>query len=232
MDEFNNLAIVSIIRNVRFTQVNQVVGTTYRAMGDLDNDGDLDILNSAVSVLLLNDGHGNFTYIPGSTVGFQSGRDYSAALGDVDNDGYLDVFVCNTYEANNRLYKNNGNLTFTDITDQAGLRSISTYTVNAVFGDLNNDGHLDLFVSGYGNEHHIYLNNGNGTFHRVQSFKEGTQNVELGDIDGDGDLDVLVVASNNAVIYKNDGTGYFTRHAVVQTLIGMPAWVIWTMMVI
>lgn len=211
MDEFNNLAIASIVRNVRFTQINQILRTTYRAMGDLDNDGDLDVLNVNGSILLINDGNGNFTYLTNDKTGLNYGRDYSGAFGDIDNDGDLDIFLCSTW-GENRLFRNNGNLTFTDITQQAGLKGINTYTVNAVFGDLNNDGHLDLFVGAYGGSHYIYLNNGNGTFTRVlPSFSEGVQNVELGDIDGDGDLDV-VVCSGSAVIYKNDGTGRFTRH--------------------
>jgi hypothetical protein len=97
-DEFNNLAIVSIVRNVRFTQFNQVVRTTYRAMGDLDNDGDLDVLNSNGSILLVNDGSGNFTYLLGSQTGIRSAQDYSTAFGDIDNDGYLDIFL-NTFAA-------------------------------------------------------------------------------------------------------------------------------------
>lgn len=211
-DEFNNVAITSIVSNVRFTQFNQIISTSYRALGDLDNDGDLDVLNATGSILLVNDGTGNFTYLTGAQTGIRSARDYSAAFGDIDNDGYLDIFICNTFEGDNRLYRNNGNLTFTDITQQAGLKGINTYTVNAVFGDLNNDGHLDLFVGAYGGLQYIYLNNGNGTFTRVlPSFSEGYENVELGDIDGDGDLDV-VVCTGNVVIYKNDGTGRFTRH--------------------
>jgi subtilase family serine protease/prenyltransferase beta subunit len=219
-DEFNNLAIVSLTRNVRFTEVSRGYGLSVRALGDLDNDGDLDIFAASSSWILVNDGMGNFTALTPDKTGLKSATDYSGAFGDIDNDGYLDLFICNTWAGDNRLYRNNGNLTFTDITQQAGLKSINTYTVNAVFGDLNNDGYLDLFVGAFGGEQYIYLNNGDRTFRKIPGFSEGYENVELGDIDGDGDLDVVVCAGN-AVIYKNDGTGHFTRH---QALLGSSSW--------
>ena len=211
MDEFNNLAITSVIKNVHFTLIDQALKLGYRALGDLDNDGDLDVLNSNAYYLGVNDGHGNFTYLTKDQTGFRSATDYSVAFGDVDNDGFLDVFICNTWAGDNRLYKNNGNLTFTDITQQANLKSINTYTVNAVFGDLNNDGKLDLFVGAYGGGEYIYLNNGNGTFTRVlPTIPDGYENAELGDLNGDGYLDAVVCATD-AIIYINDGTGHFTK---------------------
>ena len=210
-DEFNNLAIVSLTRNVCFTEVSRGYGLSVRALGDLDNDGDLDIFGAASSWILVNDGKGNFTALTPDKTGLKSATDYSGAFGDIDNDGYLDLFICNTWAGDNRLYRNNGNLTFTDITQQAGLKTINTYTVNATFGDLNNDGHLDLFVGAFGDAQYIYLNNGDGTFRKVTGFSEGFENVELGDIDDDGDLDV-VVCTGNAVIYKNDGKGNLSRH--------------------
>jgi subtilase family serine protease len=214
-DEFNNLAIVSLTRNVRFTEVSRGYGLSVRALGDLDNDGDLDIFAASSSWILVNDGMGNFTALTPDKTGLKSATDYSGAFGDIDNDGYLDLFICNTWAGDNRLYRNNGNLSFTDITQQAGLKSINTYTVNAVFGDLNNDGYLELFVGAFGGEQYIYLNNGDRTFRKIPGFSEGYENVELGDLDGDGDLDVVVCADGNAVIYKNDGSGNFTRHQAV-----------------
>ena len=92
-----------------------------------------------------------------------------AAFIDYDNDGWLDIFVlCGTKlegdpkEATNRLYHNNRDGTFTDVTDRAGLRRTGWASAVCV-GDYNNDGHDDLFVTYWG-QNVLYRNNGNGTF--------------------------------------------------------------------
>ena len=88
---------------------------------------------------------------------------------DYDNDGWLDIFVlCGTTldgdpkEATNRLYRNNRDGTFTDVTDKAGLRRAGWASAVCV-GDYNNDGRDDLFVTYWG-QNVLYRNNGNGTF--------------------------------------------------------------------
>jgi hypothetical protein len=88
---------------------------------------------------------------------------------DYDEDGWLDIFVlCGTRlegdprEATNRLYHNNRDGTFTDVTDKAGLRRTGWASAVCV-GDYNNDGHDDLFVTYWG-QNVLYRNNGNGTF--------------------------------------------------------------------
>jgi hypothetical protein len=91
---------------------------------------------------------------------------------DYDNDGWMDIFVlCGTRldgapaEATNRLYKNNRDGTFTDVTDKAGLRSVGWASAVCV-GDYNNDGFEDLFVTYFG-QNKLYRNNGDGTFRDV-----------------------------------------------------------------
>ena len=88
---------------------------------------------------------------------------------DYDEDGWLDIFVlCGTrlegdpVEATNRLYRNNRDGTFTDVTDKAGLRRTG-WASSVCVGDYNNDGHDDLFVTYWG-QNVLYRNNGNGTF--------------------------------------------------------------------
>ena len=91
------------------------------------------------------------------------------AFFDYDNDGWMDLFVLggttlegNPAGASNRLYKNNRNGTFTDVTQKAGLWDCG-WAVGVCIGDYNNDGYEDLFITYYG-QNKLYRNNGNGTF--------------------------------------------------------------------
>jgi len=91
------------------------------------------------------------------------------AFFDYDEDGWLDIFVLSgtrlegdPQEATNRLYHNNRDGTFTDVTDKAGLRRTGWASAVCV-GDYNNDGHDDLFVTYWG-QNVLYRNNGDGTF--------------------------------------------------------------------
>ncbi len=123
---------------------------------------------------------------------------------DYDNDGWLDIFVlCGTRfnevpaGATNRLYKNNRNGTFTDVTEKAGL--IKTGWAGSVtVGDYNNDGFEDLFVTYYG-ENVLYKNNGDGTFTDVtekagliQKGNHWGSGCTFVDYDRDGHLDLFV----------------------------------------
>jgi enediyne biosynthesis protein E4 len=133
------------------------------------------------------------------------------ALFDYDGDGYLDIFFTNgahlpelvkdDNKYSNRLYHNNHDGTFTDVSDRAGLRG-DGYSVGAAAADYDNDGHVDLYVTGY-NRNILYHNNGDGTFTDVTG-KAGVTGVSSSgkklwgiaaawiDFDNDGKLDLFV----------------------------------------
>lgn len=137
---------------------------------------------------------------------------------DIDNDGDLDFFIGN-WNAANKLYLNDGNMGFTDISISSGISQLPDDTHGTIFGDLDNDGDLDAYVA----NHHLYPpalyeNNGNLTFTDVFSTSglsnTQKQNFTAGffDYDQDGDLDIYTIHDrafeNN--LYINNGNLSFS----------------------
>jgi hypothetical protein len=210
-----------------------VPNTAYRfqpQFTDLDRDGHTDIViaaDSRTSQLFWNNGDGTFT---DGTVAAGVGTDKSGmgtALGDYDRDGDLDWFITAIYDTTflganpgNRLYRNNGNRTFTDVTTAAGVRNTGpglSWGWGTTFFDYDNDTHLDLiatdgFVAGYtADRTTLWQNNADGTFTDV-SVASGITDTGQGrgllhvDYDTDGDLDVLIANYGAApILYRNDG---------------------------
>src|SRR5260370_8543162 len=123
---------------------------------------------------------------------------------DYDNDGGMDIFVLSGTRlegapegTTNRLYQNNRDGTFTDVTEKAGLHSVG-WACGVCVGDYNNDGNEDLFITYYG-QNKLYRNNGNGTFTDVTKearlLHEGTRfaaRCTFIDYNRDGLLDLFV----------------------------------------
>jgi enediyne biosynthesis protein E4 len=202
------------------------------AAGDFDNDGnnDLFVTNFGANVLLKGDGHGHFADVTARAGVAGSGWSTSAAFLDYDNDGFLDLFVvrylnwrpsaevecfsltgvpdyCSpkTYDlpSSSVLYRNNGNGTFTDVTDRSGLRTAVGNGLGVVAGDVNDDGWTDVFVASDGTPNQLWMNRDGRRFENValamgcavdlDGKPKAGMGVHMADPDGDGDLDLLVV---------------------------------------
>ncbi len=156
------------------------------------------------------------------------------ALFDYDNDGYLDIYFTNslTVEAasdpkssRSALYHNNGDGTFTDVTERAGL-AYPGWAMGVAAGDFDGDGWVDLYVTCLGSNH-LYRNNGDGTFTDVTQ-KAGCDDprwsagAAFGDYDNDGDLDLFV--ANYVDFHLSDlpqfGKGKFCQYRGVPVQCG------------
>jgi tetratricopeptide (TPR) repeat protein len=190
---------------------------------DYDHDGDLDIFVSrkGANLLYRNNMDGSFLE-QGAKSGLAGGDEQTrdAAFGDFDEDGDIDLLVINE-DGSNRLYSNQRQGIFRDITQDAGLPEIKGASAVSV-GDYNNDGFLDLFLaSSEAGASAMYLNRGDGTFSEdlisdelTASLKNvSVSDAELFDFDNDGYLDLLVVGESTrsdekgVILYHNDGNG-------------------------
>ena len=188
-------------------------------VGDYDNDGFADLFitrmgfYSGEGQLFHNNGDGTFSDVT-SRAGLKVwGPGFTAAWVDYDGDGFLDLFIANNLgglferKTPNRLFHNNGNGTFTEVTEQAGLHTIWP-TIGGAWGDYNNDGLQDLFLSNGMGRSQLYRNNGNGTFTDV-SEEAGVTEIGFGtpafwwDYDNDGWMDIgqMTWSDHEDVIY-------------------------------
>jgi enediyne biosynthesis protein E4 len=206
------------------------------AFGDFDNDGwpDIFVANDLVrNFLYRNNRDGTFADITYSAgVGYDPNGNPRAGMGtefaDFDGDGLLDIFVTNFSEELNALFRNRGDLTFEEVTEQAGLGSafLSLGFGTKLF-DFDNDGDVDIFVTNghvidnvqlynprlsYQQTDLLYANEG-GSFRDVSAesgppfrIKHVGRGAAIGDFENDGDLDVIVSNSGQPpMLMRNDG---------------------------
>ncbi|MCK7595043.1 FG-GAP repeat domain-containing protein [Pseudomarimonas salicorniae] len=178
------------------------------AFGDLDGDGDLDLVAARQqrNRVFLNDGSGQFD--TGTPLGVETDQTLSIALGDVDGDGDLDIVAGNPSRLN-RLYRNDGSAGFPAVGEALGAEVDATSGVALV--DIDGDGDLDLLVANRGADDRLYLNDGDGLFPTVRSIGESevfSEALLVGDLDRDGDADVFFGnRSAPSRVYFNDGFG-------------------------
>ncbi len=195
-------------------------------LGDVDDDGDLDLLVAnagQINKLYLNDGDANFAVV-GVAIGDEMDTSTSLILLDVDGDADLDLIVGNTDENTaagkvNRVYLNNGKGEFSRSLESLGNDDAdATYAL--AFGDVDNDGDVDLVAVNKNQVNKLYLNKGQGKFDAsgtpVGEALDDSSSAMLVDMDSDGDLD-LVVGNENQTnkLYLNEGSGLFSSVGIV-----------------
>ena len=207
----------------KFERIDSALNQVYSegrgvAWCDYDNDGlpDVYITNGSQdslpvwlrrNALFKNLGNGEFKNVAEIAGVADPGHGRGVVWGDVNNDGWMDILVGNSLgsdiPAHNRLFKNNGDGTFTDITVEAGIyENIRTRGVS--MADFDNDGYLDMYVVSFGTSNpynRLFRNNGDATFTNVASgtLAEGVHNDATAtwtDVDNDGWLELYTVGGS------------------------------------
>lgn len=213
---------------------------------DNDDDLDLYISNYGANQLYRNDGENGFVEISKLAKVDDLGFGAGVSWGDFNRDGLIDLYVCNYVEfindgqnqdtmqqqyvteipftinpssydaASNKLYKNNGDGTFIDVAESAGVANKDGRSLVAAWFDFDNDGFQDLYIANDISSNGVFHNQGDGTFKDIGASSlaadyRGAMGLAVGDYDNDEDLDLFVthwLAQENALFRNNVSMGW------------------------
>jgi hypothetical protein len=228
---------------------------------DNDGNSDLLVTNLGGNTLYHNNGDGTFTDVTAKAGVAGDGWCTGACFVDYDRDGHLDLFVANYIDfdiktaplpeaagcaykgiqvacgppglqgGKNILYRNNGDGTFTDVSEKAGMwNTIGTYALSVAVADLDNDGWPDIYVANDSTAATFYQNQKDGTFKDVaieagiayspDGKPQAGMGVSIGDFNRDGLLDIVKTnfAGDTDSLYLNLGDGTFDDHTYLSGL--------------
>ncbi|WP_293751776.1 CRTAC1 family protein [uncultured Paraglaciecola sp.] len=202
------------------------------AVADYNNDGYLDMYfvagSGGTNQLYQNQGDDTFIEVASEAgIAISGVKGSGPTFADIDGDGWLDLFVGAVDDDQYYLFQNNRNGTFTDITTSSGLLMTAANSVSSTFGDIDNDGDIDMFISHWGNpiasDKSLGIVWRNDTHNYVIKFVDISSELgmdtlyqgqivdtsfvpSLSDIDSDGDIDLLLVSdSGKSKVLRNDG---------------------------
>ncbi len=210
-------------------------------MADINRSGRLDVLatiNTPVrwpwatidkpfhNLLYINNGDWDFTETA-VEAGVTEPPGIGAAFGDLNRNGHLDLFVSYLPEMGGQgrssLFFGDGKGGFREVTDESGLSEVGE-SAFAIMADVNNNGHLDIYVVGYASDNGLYINRGDGTFeNKTVEFgieglgSEGERGyggnlaAAMADLDGSGYVDLVVFSRSIMRIYRNENGERFTE---------------------
>jgi hypothetical protein len=228
---------------------------------DNDGHVDLFVTNFGADRLYRNRGDGTFEQVAEKAGVADPGWGAGAAFFDADGDGDLDLYVANYIEATmddvlaarrsilwrervkvlagpfglkggrDHFYRNNGDGTFRDATDQVGMTDTAeSYGLGVLASDLDGDGDIDVFVANDSNPNFLYRNNGDGTFTEVGTWSgvglngngaaQAGMGVDSADLDGDGLSEIFLTtfAQDSATLFHNQGGLFFSDVSAAQRL--------------
>ena len=208
----------------RFKDVSNIAGINHTGrefsalFADYDNDGflDLHILQKSGNILYRNTGKGTFEDMTNKAqIGNKSGGNMSLFF-DIDHDGDLDLFIGRSDI--NLLYRNNADGTFLEQAEKMRIAGGNTNSVDAAFGDFDDDEDIDLFVVNKDGSNVLYSNQRQGIFKDVTEESGlktdgGSGAVTVGDYDNDGYLDMFItsVKGGDHELYRNMRNGTFIK---------------------
>jgi len=212
------------------TEANAIAGDSHGCVWtDFDGDGDVDLFVSGQDkAQFRNDGDGIFTWITSANGGILGATmDVGFASADYDNDGDLDLLHGTWAPA--RLYLNEGEAGFVRQANIVLPDGGSTRPVGLAWGDYDNDGHQDLFISNSEENNLLYHNDGDGSFTLITESPVVSADLDSGgsawvDYDNDGDLDLFVAngflsnSEQSCELSRNDGG---TNNWIILSLVGI-----------